>query len=271
MPAKKPVLTASNADPRKLYEEAVQSVDAEIGFVDRTFRKLRGRTATRLREDFAGSAASACEWVRTRRANTAVAVDLDPDVLEWGRRHNVQALPEEARGRITLMSRDVRDPLPAARGVDIVLAMNFSYWVFKAREDLRGYFRSVRRSLVKDGVLFMDFYGGTDAGNVLRERRRCKGFTYVWDQAKYNPITGDMHCRIHFEFRDGTVLRNAFEYHWRLWSLPEVRELLAEAGFARSTVYWEGDDGNGGGNGVFRPSTKGEVCRSWIAYLVAEK
>lgn len=27
------------------------------------------------------------------------------------------------------------------------------------------------------------------------------------------------------------VLRRAFRYHWRLWTLPEVREMLLAAGF----------------------------------------
>ena len=27
------------------------------------------------------------------------------------------------------------------------------------------------------------------------------------------------------------VLRRAFRYHWRLWTLPEVREMLTAAGF----------------------------------------
>lgn len=27
------------------------------------------------------------------------------------------------------------------------------------------------------------------------------------------------------------VLRRAFRYHWRLWTLPELREMLLAAGF----------------------------------------
>jgi hypothetical protein len=47
--------------------------------------------------------------------------------------------------------------------------------------------------------------------------------------------------------------------------------LLAEAGFSKSTVYWEGDDDDGGGNGEFSPEAKGEADLAWIAYIVAEK
>ncbi len=31
--------------------------------------------------------------------------------------------------------------------------------------------------------------------------------------------------------RAAQVLRRAFRYHWRLWTLPEVREMLLAAGF----------------------------------------
>ena len=68
---------ASKADVHALYQQAVQCVEAEIDFVDETFAKLRRRRARRLREDFCGTASAACEWVRRRRTNRAVAVDID--------------------------------------------------------------------------------------------------------------------------------------------------------------------------------------------------
>ncbi len=43
-------------------------------------------------------------------------------------------------------------------------------------------------------------------------------------------------CHIDFKFEDGSVQKRAFSYDWRLWILPEIREVLAEAGFRRSTV-----------------------------------
>ena len=87
---------ASKADVHALYQQAVQCVEAEIDFVDETFAKLRRRRARHLREDFCGTANAACEWVRRRRTNRAVAVDIDAGVLEWGRRHNVEPLGRSA-------------------------------------------------------------------------------------------------------------------------------------------------------------------------------
>ncbi len=32
-------------------------------------------------------------------------------------------------------------------------------------------------------------------------------------------------------------LRRAFQYHWRLWTIPELQEMLTEAGFSRVHVW----------------------------------
>lgn len=261
---------ADEADRHRLYELSVQDVEAEFEFVDETFRKLRGREAHLLREDFCGTANMCCEWVRQRPDNRAIGVDLDASVLDWARTHNLAALPPDAALRVTLMNADVlavqTDP------VDMVLAMNFSYQFMKQRDELRDYFRRVRESLVDDGVLFIDSFGGYDAFREMKESTKHDGFTYVWEQASYNPINGDMVCHIHFKFPDGSKLKRAFSYEWRLWTLPELQEILHEAGFSRVTVYWQGtDEETGEGDGIFEPATEGDADPAWIAYLSAEK
>ena len=260
---------ASKADVHALYQQAVQCVEAEIDFVDETFAKLRGRKAKHLREDFCGTANAACEWVRRRRTNRAVAVDLDAEVLEWGRRHNVEPLGRSA-GRVELVNADV---FAVDRGgMDVVIAMNFSYWILHTRAGLRRYFEQVRAALVEDGVFFLDAYGGYDAFREMKEKTEHDGFTYVWDQAWYDPITGRNRCRIHFRFPDGSRIRDAFVYEWRLWTLPEIREVLAEAGFHDVTVYWQGTDHRTGeGNGKFAPAEHGEADAGWITYVTALK
>lgn len=266
--------TASTADRHELYELSVQDVQAEIDFVDATCTALRGKPAQTLREDFCGTAASACEWVKRRPGNRAVGLDLDAPTLDWGRKRNIAALPEEAAERVKLLRRDVRKPGAEGSGVDVVLAMNFSYWIFGTRSALRGYFESVRESLAEGGVFVCDFYGGSDTMIEQEEVRRInRHFTYVWDQHRYNPITGDMECRIHFRFPDGSEMRDAFVYHWRLWTLPEIRELLTEAGFPAVTVYWEGTDPEDEevGSGEYEPRTVGDADPAFICYIVAEK
>lgn len=272
---KLPIRTRANSDKHDLYELSVQCPEAEIEFVDTTFRKIRGRRATSFREDFCGTAASACEWVRLRDANTAVGVDLDGPTLANGVKRHISKLNDDQKKRITLQQRNVLHPTGPGVGVDVVVAMNFSYWIFKTRELMLSYFKAVRKSLVADGVLFMDHYGGADSYLEIKERRRIggvrRGFTYIWDQAYYNPITNEKTNHIHFEFKKGPAWKKAFTYTWRLWSLIEIRELLTEAGFKNVTVYWEGDDGRGGGDGIFKKTVRGEACRCYIAYISAEK
>ena len=263
------VTMAEKADIHELYEKSVQAVDVEVEFLRDTYRALRGREALSLREDFCGTASLACEWVRTGARRHAIGVDLDPDVLAWGRRHRVARLPETARARVKLLHDDVRSV--STQAVDIVGAFNFSYFCFKARDEMRAYFASVREALNRDGVFFLDAFGGPDASDLTKEKAKIDGFTYVWEQAEFEPVTGRILCHIHFKFPDGSKIKRAFTYDWRLWTLPELRELLMEAGFKRVRVYWEGDDGDGGGNGEFEEHATGVADLAWIAYLAAEK
>jgi len=263
------VYTAATADKHHLYERAVQSPEAEIQFIDRTFRAICGRLPDVLREDFCGTAFMACTWVRSRPTNRSIGVDLDKPTLEWAITNNLSWLAPEERERVELICADVN----TVRGIyaDVIAAFNFSYYIFKTRPQLLKYFKAARRGLRQGGLFYLDCYGGYEAQDVLKEPRKCAGYTYVWDQAHFNPVTSETLCHIHFEFPDGTKMNKAFTYDWRLWTIAEIRELLEQAGFSRSTVYWEGTDEDGEGNGIFRPSTKGEVCAGWVSYIIAQR
>ena len=260
---------ADTADRHELYEASVQNVAEECSLIAYLFKKFRGRKAKSLREDFCGTASAACEWVRLGSAHYAFGVDLDPEVLAWGRKHQVKALKRRQRQRIALFQGDVLTT--ETPPVDVVVAFNFSYWIFKDRDTLRQYFRQVHAGLNSDGVFFLDAFGGPDALTEVKERTDFDGFTYVWHQAKYTPVTGEMTTRIHFEFPDGSKLKKAFSYEWRLWTLPEIRELLEEAGFKNVTVWFELHDENGEGLGEWLPNPKGPPDPAWIANITAEK
>lgn len=266
-------MTAATACKHELYQLSVQNVEAEIDFVDETFEEIRGREGVLLREDFCGTGNTSTEWIKRRETNRAIGLDIDQPTLDWGMEHHVSTLDEDQKSRIQLINRNVLEPGDAS-DVDIVLAMNFSYWLFKTRNELRNYFRSVRESLGKEGVFFLDHYGGSEAMTETKEAKKIddgpgRQFTYVWEQKHFNPITNDMECRIHFKFPDKTRMKDAFVYHWRLWSLVEIRELLQEAGFSQVHVYWEGEDDDGEGNGEYEPTLEGEADPAFINYIVA--
>jgi hypothetical protein len=268
--AQRPRYTARTADKFELYQLAVQSPKDDLAFVARRFRRERGREPLHLREDFCGTALLCATWVRGRRERTAEGFDLDAGTLRWGREHNLQPLGRAAE-RVTLHRRDVRER--GDRPADIRLAQNFSWSIFKTRAELREYFQSVRAGLAKDGLFALDIYGGTEASEEMEEERRIEeGFTYVWDQHEFLPGTNDYTCHIHFRFRDGSEMKRAFTYEWRLWSMPEVKELLAEAGFRDVRAYFEQSNAHDEGSGVYRRDETGITCRNcagWVAYVLA--
>ncbi len=259
---------AELADRHVYYEDSVQNVEAEIDFVDATYKKLRNRNATSLREDFCGTTNTSCEWIKRRNTNTAICIDLDEEVLAWGKENKISKLSPDQTKRLHVINDNVitvkTDP------VDIVLAMNFSYWLLIDRKLTIDYFKSIYAALVDDGIFFLDAYGGYEAYQELTEKTKYKNFTYIWDQHRYNPITGIAKNHIHFKFKDGSKMMNAFTYEWRVWTMPEILDMLTEAGF-KPTVYWEQADEDGEGNGEFIPETEGDADAGWIAYVVAEK
>jgi len=264
---RKPVLTAKSADRHDLYERSVQTPDVEIAFIDRVYTRLRKKKPLRLREDFCGTAWMACEWVKHRPANTALGLDLDEAVMTWGTARHAESLTPEQCSRLDIRNCNVLTP-PSAK-VDVIAALNFSYFIFRERATLCRYFQQCRRTLAPGGLLFLDFMGGSDCQTKVTERTRQRGFTYVWEHAAFDPISSHTTCKIHFEFPRGPAIKNAFVYHWRLWSITDIRELLAQAGFKTSRVFLEGDGANGKGDGTFRETRTGDPDRSFVGYVVA--
>ena len=260
---------AEQADIHELYELSVQNVENEIEFLSKTFTELTGRTGYLFREDFCGTASAACEWVKQGPEFQAIGVDIEPSVLEWGRINRVGRLPAEDQARVSLIEANVLEV--ETPKVDLLAAFNFSYWIFEERAVMLSYLKRTYEALKDDGVLFMDMFGGPDSFDVTKEKTKHDGFTYIWEQAEFHPVTNHMRCHIHFKFPDGSKLKKAFTYEWRLYTAPELRDLLLEAGYRKVTVYWEGEDEDGEGNGVFTPSETGTSDLAWIAYIVAEK
>ncbi len=277
---------AEQADRYALYERAVQCPEAEVDFIEQTFLERRERPARSLVEDFCGTAAVCHEWISRHQGNHAVGVDNDPEVLRYARDHRLADLAADQRARLQLLEADVMEvggAQPAAGSehpmdcepVDLILAMNFSWWLIAERSELLRYFARVRERLAADGLFMLDAYGGYDAFRVITEERSIEDdveppFTYIWDQTDYDPISGLMRCAIHFQFPDGSRIDNAFRYVWRLWTLPELQEILTDAGFSNLRIYWQGWDDNGEPDGCFKPVTRADADAGWICYLSAE-
>jgi SAM-dependent methyltransferase len=251
-------MNARTADRRALYEIAVQRPDVMIGFIEELFAQVRRREPRVLREDFAGTAHLSSTWAAGDDRRRAVGIDNDPAVLAWARRHNVETLGEAGR-RVELVESDVMD---TRRSADVVVALNFSHFIYKRRADLRAYLRHARRCVRPGGMFICDAFGGPGSIQPCADERHFGSFTYIWEQKSFNPLTNETDCRIHFRFPNGSTRRNAFRYDWRMWSLPELRELLEEAGFDDLAIYFESEDG-------YIADVDAVDCDAWVAYLVA--
>jgi SAM-dependent methyltransferase len=264
-------------DRLMLYSPAVQHVEHDVDALNAIYRNRNGRAPRRLREDFCGTAALACEWVKRGPARQAWGVDLHAGTLRWARRHRLPGLGEAAR-RLTLVHGDARQ-ITRPR-VDMILALNFSYWVFKTRDTLRGYFRAARASLAPGGLLCVDAFGGSDSCRPMVESRRIRasrgpggeripGFRYTWEQRDFNPVDHHLRCWIHFRLDDGRQMRRAFSYDWRMWTLPELRELLTEAGFREAIVYVQDWDEQAHQDmDTYSRRRRFENQLSWLAFVV---
>lgn len=265
-----PRFTAKTADKHELYQLAVQSPEEDVKFLAKVYHKVRGKHALHLREDFCGTGLLAATWVDRGDKYSAEGFDIDTDVLAWGRERNVKPLGDAA-SRLTLHEADVREK--GDRPADVRCAHNFSYSLFKTRSELLEYLRAAHADLAEDGIFSIDIHGGPESMEEMEEEREIdEGFDYIWQQKRYWPATGEYLCHIHFRFPDGTEMKKAFTYDWRLWTLPELVDVLYDAGFSQVDSYWEGTDSDGEtGDGNFKRHAKGENCLSWITYVIAQK
>ncbi|CAK9153816.1 unnamed protein product [Ilex paraguariensis] len=167
--------------------------------------------------------------------------DPIPDITPKDNEDGIDALPLDS----TLQGSPITFPkvkfmkdyqLPAR---DIVCAFNYSCCCLHTRQELVLYFKHALNALNRKGGIFvMDLYGGTSSECELRLQRRFPNFTYVWEQAGFDIIQRKTRISLHFNLtKQHKKLRHAFSYSWRLWSLPEVKDCLEDAGF-RSVHFW---------------------------------
>ncbi len=258
-------------DKYHYYSIAVQSPEADIETFNKMFKQNRDRNPKSLKEDFCGAFLICKEWVKANDKNTAIGVDLDPVPLNYGFKTIDKDLTEKQKKRLTILNDNVLSVY--SEKVDLTIAVNFSYFIFKTREQLKEYFKSAYKSLNGSGVFLIDCFGGSESQEPNQEITIFKRekFNYIWDQKSFDPISNFAKFEIHFKLKGQKLRKRCFTYDWRMWTIPELREILDEVGFKKTLVYWEGTNKRGGGDGNFRVRKKGEDCQSWIAYLCAIK
>ena len=259
--------TLSLAQKYDFYERSVPGPETEVAFMQDEYKRHYGHKAHTFREDFCGTAAISCEWVKQGKNFEAYGIDLDPEPIQMGKVRHYSKLSSAEKTRMHYLQQNVLNA--KAPKVDAICAFNFSYFIFRSRKDLLQYFKSVRKSLNKQGTFYIDLFGGPESQKLVTDTKKVGKITYFWECQHFNPITHECTFAIHFKDAKGKKHENVFTYHWRFWTMPELRDLLAEAGFSKVVSYWEGDDHDGGGNGEFEPADDAENCDAWVSYIAA--
>jgi hypothetical protein len=265
-------IKAQEFDKHKLYKQSVQEPEADIAIFKKLYQeKNPGKSLTTLKEDFCGTYTICCEWVKNNANHLALGVDYDQATIGYGTRKYLSSLDHEQQKRVKIYQQDVRQSIPEK--ADLTCALNFSYFIFKKRQDLKNYFKTALEGLNENGLLVLDIFGGSQCYEPNEEETEHEdlGFSYFWDQDSFDPITNHAKFYIHFKQKGRKKMEKAFTYDWRMWSIPEIKDILTEVGFKTVEAYWEGSDEDGDGNGEFVPVQSEENCESWIAYLVAQK
>jgi len=278
-------------DTLELYRWAVQDPETHAVVLRTMYERLRsGRQPVVLREDFAGTSAESVAWVALRRGRRAIAVDLDGATLDWAQRRGARLLGPRV-SEILFVVGDVRvvGP-PEVAHADIISVLNYSILYQREPEELRSYLRHALRGLASGGILVLNLFGGAAAvaSGTTRHQVTPKprlpsepaipAFDYLWEVRSYDRASERLDCRIHFVVPNPTTperpheLRDAFKYDWRLWSIHEVVEACAQAGFSDVQVWRHTYDPSKGAAGVFLGHVEPDsllTLQNWTAYIVA--
>ncbi len=224
-------------DALDLYERTVQDADRTVELL----HAVHGAEPRILGEDFAGSAALSRAWVARGPDRRAFAVDVDGAALARG-----------THPRITAHVHDVRSSEIRVLGpCDVVHAGNFSIGELGVRAEFLDWARNARSRLAPGGIVALDTYGGESAWRVgALERRRvlADGVEIRWcfEQRSADPRTARVVNALSFRVvRKSEVVASfpdAFVYRWRLWSIPEIVDVLREVGFEEVRVRTRLDD-----------------------------
>lgn len=250
-------------DKHDLYEHAVQS-PAQTALFLHTVHAKKPRT---LCDDFCGAGAIARAFLHTFPDAKATAIDKDAAPLRALR----ERADESIAPRLTIRKANV---LATRARADVIAALNFPLGYFHDRTNLLKYLRAARARLNPAGVLVADTYGGPSAFQTGRyDVKLDNAVRYTWEQREANPLTGRVLNAMHFDVPSSGPMRDAFVYDWRLWSVPELRDAMTEAGFKSVDAYLSlGSAIDAHGRLLVQPAdAPDELDEDYVAYLVARR
>lgn len=133
------------------------------------------------------------------------------------------------------------DPDPLKRRCDVVCALNYCICLLHSVEDLNHYLRKSRAVFGAGGGIFVaDLLGGKGAESSVKVTRRnhVTGVQFQWEQVGFDPVTRRLHAYLSLQHQASRrTIKNAFHYHWRLYTIPEVEYALFSAGFNEVKIW----------------------------------
>lgn len=259
-------------NPFFLYEQSVQT-RGDVDYLLEMAIVVMGRVPMRLREDFCGTHLFAREYVKRDPRFKAIGLDLDPAPIRYGELAAQKELTREQRSRLKIFKKNVISTTTPLS--DWIVACNFSFYTFHERDVLVQYFKKARQSLSKGGIFMLELGGGPGFLEKLTDRRifrvsETQKITYLWHQLDFNPVQRRGQYAISFKVNESLKYKHAFQYDWRVWTIPEVRDVLKDAGFNKSVVLVE-KSVRGKATNTYEISETGDHDHSWISYVVGIK
>ncbi|KAJ1677528.1 hypothetical protein EV182_005977, partial [Spiromyces aspiralis] len=248
-----------------IYRQLMQRYMRDRSEGDRSY-------ALGLREDFCGTAALCAEWVKRDQRRWGVGVDIDEEVIRYGRE---VTLPRrnlcDGDGRISLVVADVMnvhgriqpriggevndddgsdneegawaEPLDSAEyaipKADIIAAFNYSVCYFHQRAQLIRYLRNSLDNLNdRFGLLACDLFGGSQVFvDEHADIRDFGSFKYKFEHRGFDLLTNTAKFAISFRASNGVQLKDAYTYHFRMYTPFELKEAMLEAGFDYVSIW----------------------------------
>jgi len=222
-------------DKHELYQNSVQDVKKETEFFKKTYRLLFNKQAKTFREDFCGTGALSCEWVKNNVQCNAVGIDIDTETLEWGIKNNVEFLNSDS-DRVKLINHNVLVEYPEIEKFDVICSLNYSHFLLTKRKDILQYFKNVFRNLSKDSIFIIDFYGGSHIHSDHSHVNYKSSGNSKFISEQVNILNSQQNCSLNFKVSKNKYMP-FFKYTFRTYSIIELTELLEEVGFNKFKMY----------------------------------
>jgi SAM-dependent methyltransferase len=157
-------------------------------------------------------------------------VDISPSLVA----HGNELVKETQVSGVAFIVGDMREP-PCAGTFDAVTLLSQSFGVFGPEDDL-AVLRAVRAALRPGGRFLLDL---NDPGDLELKKRNWHALKdgYLLSEADYDPVTCVRTSWFRFIDSDGRLNVPGEPERIRVYSLPELRQMIMAAGLTLESVF----------------------------------